>query len=422
MSFFSALAWRLAILVLPWQTRWFQSAELAGWPWEQGRLSFYVSWFLIGAAVFALFIRRRSALRTAGNFRGWRIAVPVLIAVSVIGGGWDGQAWRAISQWWLQVLLLLLFGVSLRRANVTRRQLAAWFVISLWPHAVLGFYQFVTQRTIGCSWLGMASQLPADLGVSVIEAGGQRILRAYGGFSHPNVFAGWLVIGLMMAFWLASISQTKKKMATWTLTSGVLSVALLLTFSRGAWIAVLVGIILLFSHLKKDRSCLRFGLAALIFSVIAAAAAVIPNRDIIQTRFDFTRRLEAKSLEVRAASLKEGAALFKDNIFFGTGPNAELLKMTERRVPQAAPLEPPHNAYLLALVDLGMAGLAVLLCLVISFARFVWRSEQREIALALIFPLLILAMFDHYLWSQWAGQTLTALTLIISVHQTRRPL
>lgn len=39
-----AIAWRVTILALPWQTRWFLDAQLAGWPWEQGRVSFYLSW------------------------------------------------------------------------------------------------------------------------------------------------------------------------------------------------------------------------------------------------------------------------------------------------------------------------------------------------------------------------------------------
>ena len=41
------LLWRLSILTLPFQTRWFHDASLAGWPWEQGRWSVYVSWGLM---------------------------------------------------------------------------------------------------------------------------------------------------------------------------------------------------------------------------------------------------------------------------------------------------------------------------------------------------------------------------------------
>jgi O-antigen ligase len=410
MKFFSAVVWRLAMLALPWQTRWFWDANLAGWPWEQGRLSFYISWFLI-LAVVLLNWRPMKNCRSAKSY-GW--AVFILIAGSLLASDLILQSARPMMQWWAQVLILILFGLGLCRAQVSRQQMAAWFVIALLPHAVLGFYQFAVQHVAASSWLGMASQLPASLGVSVIEAGGERILRAYGGFPHPNVFAGWLVMGAILSVWLASLARTKKRLAAWAVLSGALFGALFLTFSRSAWCAALVGAVGLLVYLKQDKIQLRFGLAALVISMLIALPLVISNRALVQTRFDLSRRLEAKSLEARTTSWKQGMALFGKHMIFGAGPNAELLTLAkDYPSPAAAPLEPPHNVYLLALADVGAVGMVALLYLIILFARSIWRSEQRSLAIVLIFPLLILAVFDHYLWSQWAGQTLTALTLIM---------
>lgn len=408
---YSAVAWRLAILALPWQTRWFWDAELAGWPWEQGRLSFYVAWFLLAAAIL---LNWRSVKKNWSAVIGqWTLLI--LAVGSLLASGLDASAWQPMAQWWAQVLILALFGLSLWRTDVTRRQLAVWFVLALVPHAVLGFYQFAVQQVAASSWLGMASQLPASLGVSVIEAGGERILRAYGGFPHPNVFAGWLVIGLILCVWLAALSRTKKKMAIWAVLSGALSGVLFLTFSRSAWTAALVGVIGLLIYLKTDKAQLRCGLIALVISVLVVLPLAISNRALIQTRFDFSKRLEAKSLEVRTTSLEQGIALFKKHIIFGSGPNAELLTLAkDYPSPAIAPLEPPHNVYILALADVGVLGMLALLYLIILFVRSIWHTEQRGLATVLIFPLLILAAFDHYLWSQWAGQTLLVLVLVIA--------
>ena len=417
---YGAVAWRLAMLALPWQTRWFCDAELAGWPWEQGRLSFYVAWFFILAAVLLNWNSvKKNWSAISGKRASFVLAIGSLITGSLLASGLDAQAWRPMVQWWSQILILALFGLSLWRADVTRRQLAVWFVLSLVPHVVLGFYQFAVQQVAGGSWLGMASQLPVSLGVSVIEVGGERILRAYGGFPHPNVFAGWLVMGLLLSIWLASLARTKQRWAAWAGLASALSGVLFLTFSRSAWVAAVVGVIGLLIYLKKDKAQLRFGLSALVVSMLITIPLVISNRALIQTRFDFSKRLEAKSLETRATSWCQGIALFGKHIVFGSGSNAELLTLAkDYPSPAVAPLEPPHNVYVLALADMGALGMIALLYLIILFVRSIWHAEQRGLAMVLIFPLLILAALDHYLWSQWAGQTLLALTLIIVVRGT----
>ena len=49
--------WRVALLLLPWQIRWFVGVELVGWPWEQGALSVYASLIpLIGTVLWAHFV------------------------------------------------------------------------------------------------------------------------------------------------------------------------------------------------------------------------------------------------------------------------------------------------------------------------------------------------------------------------------
>ena len=46
--------WRLAVLALPWQTRWFQEGpRIAGYPWEEGRISIYASQLLMLLVVVA---------------------------------------------------------------------------------------------------------------------------------------------------------------------------------------------------------------------------------------------------------------------------------------------------------------------------------------------------------------------------------
>ena len=73
--------------------------------------------------------------------------------------------------------------------------------------------------------------------------------------------------------------QTKKRI--YILTSFILIVAILLTFSRGSWLAGLIGLFFLFSFLNfryKLRSLLAFLILGLIFSVISPLRQEVRDR------------------------------------------------------------------------------------------------------------------------------------------------
>ncbi|MBU1034523.1 O-antigen ligase family protein [Patescibacteria group bacterium] len=410
------IVWRLAILTLPLQTRWFSEASLANWPWEQGRLSFYVSWFFILATI--LLARKIKLSKNLPQEKFWKFFIPLILLFlsTLIGARFEADALRAVLQWWLQVSLLALFVYSLVHSGVSKKQVAMWFVISLLPHAALGLRQFVSQQVIGSAWLGIAAQNPQNLGVSVIEAGGLRILRSYGNFPHPNIFGGWLAVGYLVTLWLAGSAKKPLGTITWSIISAVFAAACIFSFSRTAWLAVVIGAtIFLFLSIRQKISQgrkfdnLKGVFLALLLSFITIGAIVIPERNLFFSRFNGNARLEAKSMQERATSLQMGLAIFRRNLFFGTGPNAELYDLA-KLLPQKisdAPLESPHNVFLLALINFGIIGFLSLVWIFWLCRRFVIRHSS------FVIPLVVLALFDHYLWSYWSGQTLSAIGFLL---------
>lgn len=428
------LLWRLAILAPPWQTRWFADATLTGWPWEQGRISMYVSWILLAVTiVFGWMVRVRSLKRQAASRLTWFTSVMtgfVVIASFIITGS-DEPALKAALQWWIQIGLLFGFGYTVFRASISKRQVATWMVIALLPHVALGFWQYAIQAVIGHSWLGMATQLPENLGVSVVEHGVYRLLRMYGGFPHPNIFGGWSAIGLFLSVWLAARAGPKWRALGWSFAAAAISIGLLLSYARSAWIGVVVGavafVVLLTlktwswrpSNSEEVEGTERhYTLVAIGLSLLAMLIVAIPERDHLLSRFDRTQRLEAKSLETRSVSLKTGIDIFQRHPIFGTGPNAELLDVATNLgnpVKTVAPLEPPHNVYVLALANLGFVGFSVLLFIFGMLLRLIWQQPNRNLSLSLLVVLAVIGLFDHYLWSLWAGQVLAAEVLLLSV-------
>ncbi|MDD2786274.1 MAG: O-antigen ligase family protein [Patescibacteria group bacterium] len=493
-------AWRLSILALPWQTRFFLDAQLAGWPWEQGRLSFYASWIPMLLAIVAFVIlgqvRRDPGIQkerqnpfdlSLRRNLFWLVAAfgacTVIASPTPIG---------AAAMWWVQVTLLAAFFVILLRADVNRRKVAFWFVVTLMPHALLAIMQFASQTVIGSSLLGMASQNPIDLGVSVVQTNVGRFLRAYGGFPHPNILGGWMAVGLLTALTLnpsptgaGEGSQIKsfplhrggkdrprsaaEDRWLWSVEA-VFTLALFYSFSRSAWLAAAVGLVVFtFLSLRaksERRSNLQMGTASetlveqeiaalrrtplamtegegdchiaseaprndrkrlvltLAIPIILFAALTFIHRDLVLTRIDVgASRLEQKSVTSRMQSLKDGVDVFKSNLLFGTGPNSELpaLASLKNITTSPSPLEPPHMVWLLILVNFGIVGTLFIAGFGLYLLRIIlnkWNAidtQNKTLIITLVTCQLILVTFDHYPWSLWSGQVLTFVVLYFCI-------
>jgi len=412
------VSWRLAVLVLPWQTRWFSDASLGGWPWEQGRWSVYASWIpLVLTILLGISLPLTKGETKRGSVR-W-IALPIFILLTLV----TTLSRVATTQWWIEVLLLAAFVVTLIRNGVQRRSLMTWFAISLVPHALLAIWQYFTGFVVASKWFGIAGHAAVDLGASVVQHGDVRLLRAYGGFPHPNILGAWMVVGLLVTFELAARAMSKRSALWWSFVSALFSATLVVTYSRGAWIGAVVGIIVMVGaglvpalYGRPNRATTRvaptqqFFFIALVAAVAIGGAVAFSQRDHILARADLSQRLEAKSMDVRMQSLRDGWDLFQSHLLFGTGPNAELVPLMTACGPNCpAPLEPPHDVPLIILVDLGIIGTLLL-------GAFVWFLRPRFglEALPLLVAVIPVALVDHLLWSTWSGLCLVALLCILT--------
>lgn len=417
-EFFFEIAWRLAVLVLPWQTRWFSDAALGGWPWEQGRWSVYVSWvLLVGACALAPRWEGWNVFSQAKKNFAFLLGGLVMVTVFAL---YLNPLWHlrfpAVAQWWIQMILIFAFSWTLWHARVSSASFVTMFVFSLLPHVAIGFWQYAIQYVAPIKWLGIAAQDPRNLGVSVVEAGFFRNLRIYGGFPHPNIFGGWLALGVVFSTWLAARSETKRRAIGWSVVTAIYAVALLLTFARGAWIAAFFGILLLaLGIFRKQTGSLQFAVLAIFSSVFLTGVVGYTQRHLLVARVQLAERIEQKSFDVRKQSLVDGWKLFLERPLFGSGPNAELLDLVSRKLRPGSvrliePIQPPHSVYLWFLVDFSVVGLAVI---AISATRRLRYLKKAPISFWILGPLGVLALFDHYLISSWAGQTLAACALLV---------
>jgi O-antigen ligase len=258
--------------------------------------------------------------------------------------------------------------------------------------AAVAIEQSALQAVFPSTWLGLAKHLPADLGTSVVEANGVRFLRAYGTFPHPNILGGALALALLIA---RPLFQKLSRYSILTYT--ILSVGLFLTFSRLAWIAFAVGLIVHLIVERKDRlTRVHAGVAAAALIILA-----IVFSSLVLQRVTATGRLEDKSVSARIQSLKDAQALYVRHPLIGVGLGNFTLAINEEldSTRNGYLLEPAHSAPLVALVELGLFGFGAFVLLLFYCFKDAYRAGEVGVASALT----ILALGDHWVWTTLGG-------------------
>jgi hypothetical protein len=276
------------------------------------------------------------------------------------------------------------------------------FIFSIFLHSILGIYQFLSQSSFAFKYLGLAHHGSQDAGSSVIETLSGRWLRAYGGMDHPNILGGVLVFSLLLsAFLLARKKIINSQIQIWGLILLFFSyffalVALFFTFSRAAWIAYIVGMIVLAITLVKREDrwvAVRF-FALSFFSILLLFLSAFPYQDLVLTRMKAENKLEKVSISERQEYLIKSSEIIKTAPLFGVG-TGNYVKYLELNQPLKKH-QPVHNAFLLIFAESGIfAFLSVVL-----FLFFLVRNKRREsFSLAIIASMFILLMLDHWLFS-----------------------
>lgn len=379
----------LAILSLPWQTRYILAVlptPDAGYQTEWGIYAFYASWILIVFAWLASLPSRRES----STINKWWLASALLFIIPILF-----NFTFYVLQFTAQVLVLLLLADAMRRERWSRSRLAAWFVLLLLPHALLAVWQFDTQSVFVSKWLGISAQDPAVSGVAVIEHDGERILRGYGGFPHPNIAGIWFALGLAASFWLIRNAETKWANLLGWFMCVILPFALVLTFSRSAFLSA--GILLLATgySIIRRRPFDIFLLRPFVWSLICFLTITLLVWPLLRSRGSFDNRLESRSVSERASSWTDIWPAVGEHPFIGHGIGSSGLAA-----------QPPHAVPLIILFEVGVFGL-------LAFGigcYLLWKKTDilgRVLLMSLVPPFLL----DHYFYSLWAGISLLILAI-----------
>ncbi|MBU4332554.1 O-antigen ligase family protein [Patescibacteria group bacterium] len=443
----------LLVFLLPWQTRWiWHEGLLNGGAWEYGTYSLYgteiLLWVLVVLRLFGGKIQD-SRFKIPKKLLYCYIAILLFLMWSVLSVWWAEDSGLALYGWLRLFEGVLLFWLIVS-TKLDYKKIAGAIVASATFQAGLGIWQFLLQETFASKWLGMALHNARDLGVSVVEVGLERWLRAYGSLSHPNMLAGWLVAGLVMCVGLYEGQCEKDRPSIFKIVILlycyiVILFGLLATFSRGAWVAFFITLLLYYfiTLFRKDKLRKIISFKLLVITILTVAVFGITFKAPFMARVAGQGRLETMSNTERLAGYREAWSLIKDNWFKGVGignytlylyghtPGQREIVMSasvkgvlsegdEARMEEkkAWDYQPVHNLWLLVWTEIGIFGLlffAGILLSIINYQLSIIRKTRQDIWALNFFIILIVAIilsfFDHYFWSLYFGAMLWWLVL-----------
>ncbi len=318
----------------------------------------------------------------------------------------------------IAIFLLVRQGQFFSRLKFIYSLLAGIFL-----QALLAIYQFVTQSTFACKFLGLASHDSALPGVSVVETYDRsgllwRWLRAYGGLDHPNMLGGVLAIGLILIIWLLlerkhwGIKTENYRLYLIINYFGLffIAAALILTFSRAAYLAAGLGAAIMI--LINGRCCLKKNinpksLDCRLTVGIGLALVVIWSLvfSIVDVRFQNYNRLQQISYNERAGGYSEALKLIAEKPFTGWGlGNYYIASFSHDPYYPAFHYQPVHNVFMLVAAEIGLPGL---LFFVAFLAVLLWEKIKgwkiNGPGLALLAACLVISLVDHWFFSLHFG-------------------
>ncbi len=397
------------VFLIPWQTRYiYKYLSLGGEIFEYGKLGLYLSelvlWLVIILAI--VFLPRL-------KFKKIYYLFFALLFVSLIGyfNVLDYQLYFYALGKLIQVILLFLIISSLKFSFL---KVFVSFIFSIFIHALIAIGQFFSQTISANKYLGIAGQFAGQGGPSVLEGGFGRWLRAYGGFSHPNILGGFIVIAIL--FLIALYFQHKKvkySFLFWPVLI-IFSQALIFSFSRSAILALILSLIFLFFYAQQKKLLGKF-FSILGVLILIGAMNFIFFQDLMQSRLIQQDRLEIKSNQERAVLQNQAQKLIGSNFIFGQGLNNYLPVVFEQVNDnlEVWQYQPAHNIYLLVLIELGILGFLIYFSLIFYFLLLALKSKEVLkfiLGLSLVVILLI-SFFDHYFWTYWSGLAITFLII-----------
>ena len=289
-------------------------------------------------------------------------AVVLLVVAAVVAGLAATDRWAAVFELRTVFLLPALCYALLRLARLDGQ--ARWRIVDGW---VLG--------SVGVALIGLV-QYALGRNVVVAEGGLPRLQSVYHSPNNVGLYLGrvWPLL-VAVGLW----ERRGRRRTLYALALVVVTLALVLSFSRGALLLALPAALLVMgwrAGVEAQSPCL-YRWVVLAF-VVAGALLLVPLLHVprFASMFDLRQGSTFFRLELWRSSL----ALIREHPWFGIGPgNFQAAYRTRYVLPSAWQefnLEHPHNVYLDHWTRMGILGLLAGVAVQVAFWQTILRRSE----------------------------------------------
>ena len=317
--------------------------------------------FLMAAAAYALW--RICLKQTDGMRRATALEAALLLYMAVglllmmLNRPYPYIAWAGYRA---QVEYIVWYFILLRRIDDEKdaKTLIYGFTAVVGALSLHGIYQYIIAVPIPSSW------------VSATEMGVRT--RVFSVTGSPNIFGSLLLMAApLAASFIYSCRSGWRKFAGLCLT-GSICLAILFTFSRGAWVGLIVAVILFACFIDKRL----IGFMGVVMAAVLVLVPSITNR----LTYLFTNEYKvASGVGGRAMRWSVGRVLLHENspwLGFGLGRFGGAVAMNNQVLDKTDEFSYFYmdNYYLKTLVEMGYLGIAFYILALVAFAVMALRA------------------------------------------------
>lgn len=324
----------------------------------------------------------------------------------------------------LRIIEVLLFFIILVETINSQKYWEKFLAVIFFSgiiQSILGLFQFLFQKSLGLKYLGESVLSPQILGVAKLETNGEKFIRTYGTFPHPNLLGIFLFLSLALGIYLFIHRETiKLNLNKFYLLGGIflISIGILLTFSRSIWlITSILGLVLTIIYsrnlFKPDFKLKKAAIySAVIFSFLLIFFGIFYQ--FISPRICY-QNCQDQSLDFRQKYLDFSQEIIRNNPLFGIGIgqfSSNFYALNPHNLNEWD-IQPVHSLYLLITSEIGLIGLVLILLFFLNKSNL--HFLKKPFLAYLFLALLLIAFFDHYFWTLPQGQFIFWLTLALLV-------
>lgn len=381
-----------AIMLPPGITlvKWAVMAVAIALVWARPRAAVYAVAFLLpilpifstAVLITVAFVARLCREESLAPSSSWVRTLGALFCLVGLAAALSSSDTLAALRYWRYYLvgfMLLVLLMDTLRTQQEIGQILTWGLLGAVLVSLLSIWQYTGGMPTNLSWV--------DIRVSAVTT------RVVGTFDNPNMLAGYLVAWLPfpVSRFLARSSSWRTRLTN-LIVAALLGLALVLTFSRGGWLAFAAALFVIVA-------CLEPRLFWAVPVLLLAAPLVLPP--VIWQRLASIINLEDTSNMVRLYVWGSSAQMFFANWLLGIGqglvPYARIYPIYQYGV---VPALHAHSLILQLAVEGGVFSLLFFLWIGVALWRMVMRRWQ--VAPAWTVPLgaalvghLVHGVFDH---------------------------